>query len=292
VLKERVESRVRWRVTAIPAARWTDAHIEPGQVALWWLGHAGFAIRSASRRILIDPYLSDSLALRNRGRVRPHVRRVPPPLAPESIRSLDALLCTHAHPGHMDPGTLPAIALWSPRCRFVIPRAVLATALARGAPATETVTLNDGESVWLTDDIRVEAIPAAHDEISIDARGEHRFLGYVLSVDGLTLYHSGDCVPYPGLAERLAGRSVSAALLPVSGRDERQRAAGAPGNFHLEEAVRLAEELAIPVLVPHHFGVFDADAVDPSVLEARAARPARTRLLVPDLDHGLLLQRD
>ena len=182
MLKERVESRVRWRVTAIPAARWTDAHIEPGQVALWWLGHAGFAIRSASRRILIDPYLSDSLAIKNRGRVRPH--------------------------------------------------------------------------------------------------------------DGLTLYHSGDCVPYPGLAERLAGRNISAALLPVSGRDDGQRAAGAPRNFHLEEAVRLTEELAIPVLVPHHFGVFDVDTTDLSILEARAARPGPTRLLVPDVDHGLVLQRD
>ena len=36
--------------------------------------------------------------------------------------------------------------------------------------------------------------------------------------DGLTIYHSGDCAPYEGLARNLSGFQIDLALLPVNGR--------------------------------------------------------------------------
>jgi L-ascorbate metabolism protein UlaG (beta-lactamase superfamily) len=284
-----LEPRLRWRVIDAPVAEWPATALVPGQVALWWLGQAGFLLRSARRAVMIDPYLSDSLALKYRGRELAHVRCMPPPLIPAAARGLDALLCTHAHSDHMDPGTLPIVAHTSPRCRFVVPRAVQATALSRGVPPGGLVGINDGEAIDLADDLRVEAIAAAHEELGIDVHGEHRFLGYVITLAGITFYHSGDCVPYPGLDERLDGKRIDVALLPVNGRDHYRRSRGVPGNFRLDEAVRLAEDHKVPLLVPHHFGLFDFNTVDRATVDAQAARSGRTRLLVPDVDRAIVV---
>ncbi|MHB9037412.1 MAG: MBL fold metallo-hydrolase, partial [Armatimonadota bacterium] len=83
----------------------------------------------------------------------------------------------------------------------------------------------------------------------------------------LTLYHSGDCVPYNGLPDHLREKRIDVALLPVNGRDSYRKNRGVPGNFSLAEAVQLCEDAHIPVLIAHHFGMFDFNTID--VNEAR-----------------------
>ena len=51
--------------------------LDHGQVALWWLGQAGFAVRVGSHTFLIDPYLSDSLAKKYKGQQFTHQRMMP-----------------------------------------------------------------------------------------------------------------------------------------------------------------------------------------------------------------------
>lgn len=65
-------------------------------------------------------------------------------------------------------------------------------------------------------------------------------MGYVLHSNGLQSYHSGDCMPYPALAETLQKLEVGVTLLPVNGRNDYRLQRGVPGNFHPHEAVRLA----------------------------------------------------
>ena len=50
-------------------------------VSLYWLGQAGFLIDTGSKRLLIDPYLSDSLAEKYRDRGFSHERMIAPPIA-------------------------------------------------------------------------------------------------------------------------------------------------------------------------------------------------------------------
>ena len=76
---------------------------------LHWLGQAGFVIAWDDRRLMIDPYLSDALALKYAGTRFPHQRMMPPPVTAEQIDCLDLVLCTHAHSDHMDPGLLPGL---------------------------------------------------------------------------------------------------------------------------------------------------------------------------------------
>jgi L-ascorbate metabolism protein UlaG (beta-lactamase superfamily) len=238
----------------------------PG-VKLWWVGQAGFVVRAADRTLLIDPYLSDSLAKKYTGKIYPHIRAMPSPLSPGQARGIDAVLCTHRHSDHMDPGTLPEAAALNPLCVFVVPKAARERALEIGLPVERIAAMADGDRLLPFEGISIEALPSAHEERKRNERGEDEFLGYVLRAGRVTLYHSGDCVPYPGLRERLASLHIDAALLPINGRDERRRSNGIPGNFTFREAVELCEGAGIPSLICHHFGMFDFNTAD--LVEAR-----------------------
>jgi L-ascorbate metabolism protein UlaG (beta-lactamase superfamily) len=247
----------------------------PGEVALWWLGQAGFAVRSGSSLVLLDPYLSDSLAAKYRGGLFPHTRLFEVPVAPEAIVGVDVVCCTHGHTDHLDPWTIRGLLAGGAKPRFVVPRAVRSTALERGVPAELLMGVTAGDRLDLGDGISLEVVPAAHEERRIDDAGDEVFLGYVLILGGVRLYHSGDCAPYPGQAELLAGRGIHAALLPVNGRDTFRQENGVPGNFTAREAIELCRAAGIPRLVPHHWGLFDFNTVDPAVA-ARAFEQAGT----------------
>ncbi|WOD13939.1 MBL fold metallo-hydrolase [Paraburkholderia kirstenboschensis] len=242
------------------------------QVVLYWLGQAGFVIDCEGFRMLIDPYLSDSLAEKYRGTRYPHVRMLPAPLAPDDLDRLDLVLCTHRHTDHMDPGTLQPLARRFPALRFVVPAASVDEAIKRcGVGMDRLIPVNAGMRVQVRDDCLVSPIASAHETLEADDKGQHPWLGYVIEACGVRLYHSGDCVPYAELAGRIAERQPDVALLPVNGRDEARSGNGVPGNFTLDEAVELMKEAHVPVMVAHHYGLFDFNTISPEEIDARIA---------------------
>lgn len=235
-------------------------------VRLWWLGQAGFALKHRNVLLLIDPYLSNSLAEKYRNSEFKHLRMMPIPVAPEDLGGCNWYLCTHGHTDHMDPGTIRGILqVTSPN--FLIPRAEMDRGRERGIPAGKTHGLNAGETLQLDDDIAVEAIASAHEHLDMDAEGNYKYLGYVISVGDLRLYHSGDCVPYPGLAEKLAEKQIDVAFLPINGRDEVRLSKGVPGNFTVAEAVELCKTAGIGQLIGHHWGMFDFNTIEKTTAE-------------------------
>ena len=166
----------------------------------------------------------------------------------------------------MDPGTIRAI-LQASSPNFLIPRAEMDRGRERGIPAPAIHGINAGETLRLADDITVEAIASAHERLDVDAGGNHKYLGYVISVGDVRLYHSGDCVPYPGLAEQLAEKQIDVAFLPINGRDEYRLSRGVPGNFTVAEAIALCKAAAIEHLVGHHWGMFDFNTIEKSTAE-------------------------
>lgn len=247
---------------------------DPESFSISWLGQSGFAVRAGSHRFLVDPYLSDSLEVKYRGSERPHDRMMPPPARVADLAGLQLVFCTHAHSDHMDPETLPAIARDMPACRFVLPRAHVKKAGEIGVPDAVMLPLDAGESLDFPDGLSVRAIPAAHEQLETDSNGHHLFLGYLWQWRGTTIYHSGDCVPYEGLAGAI--RKADLALLPVNGCGR-----GVPGNFSFEEAVQLCRTLNIPHLIPHHFGMFSFNTVSRSDLEKKASGTSSPGVSLP-----------
>lgn len=228
--------------------------------AVWWLGQAGFLIAHGGLRIVVDAYLSDSLAEKYRGKPVPHTRMMPPPVAPDALTGIDWLLCTHGHTDHMDPGTIPVLLAANPQARVLAPRAELARALERGVPEDRLVLIDAGETVDLGG-VHCTATPSAHEEMTRSEAG-FLYLGYVLSGGGITLWHSGDTVPWDGQAEWLAPFRVDLALLPVNGRDARRAANGVPGNLTMAEAIALTDAIGARAMIAHHLGLFDFNTLD------------------------------
>jgi L-ascorbate metabolism protein UlaG (beta-lactamase superfamily) len=275
------EARLTTAAAPFPARRTGAA----GGAALsaWWLGQAGFLLEAGPTRLVVDPYLSDTLAAKYRGKPFPHVRMMPVPLDPAALREVDLVLASHGHTDHLDPGTLAPLAAANPACRFVVPAAHAALAVSRGVPGDRLVPARAFEVLEVAG-VRIHPLPSAHEDLAMDAAGQHLFLGYVLELPDATVYHPGDCVPYPELPARLSRHQVDLALLPVNGRDARRAAGGVPGNFTLEEAMELADDCRFGAVIGHHFGMFDFNTIDTEAARARiAARPELPTFLLAEL---------
>src|SRR5436309_3128726 len=109
---------------------------------LWWLGHSGFALKYRNAIIYVDPLLS-----------RQHPGRlVAPPFKAKDVTHAGLVLCTHAHAGHLDPDTVPAILAASRRAKVVMPMSAAAHAHALGIAYQRMVTTNADLRVEFLDD--------------------------------------------------------------------------------------------------------------------------------------------
>ena len=216
--------------------------------ALWWLGHSGFVIKFENMVFYVDPCLS-----KGGGRER----LFDPVISPSQITNADMVLCTDAHSGHMDPGSVRPILQASPRAKVVLPKSAAALAHAAGIPYDRMTTTDSGLRVEFFKNGpygRVYSVPSAHPELDWTPLGGYPHLGYLIRFGNCTIYHSGDCRLYDALAGMLRPYNVTAALLPIDGG----------GNFEIAEAAQLAEDIGARWLVPMHYGTFADQKTDVS----------------------------
>ncbi len=232
---------------------------------VWWLGQSGFLIRHGGSLLLLDPYLSDSLTRKYAATDKPHVRMTEQVIAPGRLRDIAVVTCSHNHTDHLDAETLLPIFASNPGAQFVIPEANRAFIAERlGCEESWPIGLDAGSSV-VVNGWQITGISAAHNELQTDDSGRHRFLGFILRRGPWTLYHSGDTLLYPGLAETLAEHAVDVAFLPINGNRPERRVAG---NLDGREAAQLAAEIGARWAVPHHFEMFEFNTAAPQELFA------------------------
>jgi L-ascorbate metabolism protein UlaG (beta-lactamase superfamily) len=260
-------------------------NISEKEVELIWLGQAGFALKFKHSLILIDPYLSDFLSKKYKETIFPHLRLMEIPLKPFAFHNVDFYFSTHAHSDHMDPETLSVIANINPNLKVIVPAAELKEAINRGAKESQVIPLNDGEHITLISDLNVTAIAASHETFKVDKKGKHHFLGYILDLGGIKIYHSGDCIPYKGLSKKLMESEIDLALLPINGRDKFRLTHGIAGNFTISEVLALCHEARVNHLIVHHFGMFAYNTVSNDELEQlKSKKSPSLNIIVPEIN--------
>lgn len=231
------------------------------RVALWWLGQSGFALKWGDAIIFIDPYLSEHLTAKYASTARPHVRMTAAPFRGTDVRRLDLLLATHKHSDHLDPGAMPDLLRNCAGARLAVPRALVDHATAMGVDRARIIAADADQEIRYPIRDReaiVHPIPSAHEQLDYSPSDGYPYLGYILQLGRRTIYHSGDCVLYDGLAERLQRFRLDLALLPINGRDP---ARGVPGNFTMAEAAQVAADANAQWLVPMHYDMFTFNTV-------------------------------
>lgn len=246
---------------------------------IWWLGQSGYLLQYNGKRALIDPYLSDSLTKKYAETDKPHVRISERVIDPELLPSIDLITSSHNHTDHLDAETLLTILKKNPACSIIIPEANREFVCNRLMIDLQLpIGLNE-EQTYQNDWISITAIPAAHNEIDRDEKGNCRYLGYVIHVAGITIYHSGDTLHFDGMEELISKHDPDLAFLPINGNDPNRKVAG---NLNASEAVALAKSCNIPLVIPCHYDLFAFNTADVNIFISHA-QEMQQRFIVLDL---------
>lgn len=257
-----------------------------GQLALWALGQSGFVIKGGATIAYIDPYLSDS------GAEIGAKRRFPIPMDPAAIQHADVVFATHEHLDHADGPTLGPLLAASPQATLITSPQGREIALQSDVAAERIIVPRVGERVEFAG-LTYTAMPASHGSSAlpvtryayeVDDEGHARWMGFLISCNGVTIYHSGDTILFSELLTALKGQRVDLALLPINGRDYFREQQDIVGNLWPREAVELAAAIESRVLIGCHNDLFDGNRVNPGILFDELDRRApwqRCHLLQP-----------
>ena len=249
---------------------------------LWWLGQSGYLLTYRGERVLLDPYLSDSLTVKYASTNKPHVRMSERVIDPSFLKNIAVVASSHNHTDHLDGETLIPILKNNPGIRFIIPEANRKFVCDR-VKCEESFPegLNDGDSVTVGS-FTFYGVPASHNELERDESGRCKFMGYVLKFGEFTVYHSGDTLLYEGIEDLLKSFNIDVALLPINGNDP---ARGVAGNLNAGEAVQLAKAAGIGVVIPCHYDMFTFNTADPGEFASLAKQAGQPYSVLPPGGH-------
>ena len=224
-----------------------------GMIAIWYLGQAGFAIKSGGILYGIDLYLRDSES-----------RQLPVPFTPaEAAGGFDYALCTHNHEDHLDEVTVRGMAAAGNRTVFVVPAPFASLTQSYGVPADHVIGAKAWEKVSLRG-AELTPTPAAHESFAFDEAGNHEFLGFLLDMPGAKLYHSGDTIEWESMTEEIKPLQADIMCLPINGSDWKRKKRNIIGNLDAREAADIADECGADLVIPMHFDMFAGNGENPA----------------------------
>ncbi|MES2848624.1 MAG: MBL fold metallo-hydrolase [Bacteroidota bacterium] len=236
-----------------------DSLLQDGGFHLWWFGQSGYLLQWNKKRVLIDPYLSDSLTKKYLTTDKPHTRISELVVRPELLKNISVVTSSHNHTDHLDAETLIPILKNNPSIKFIIPEANRIFVADRMKCKNDfPIGLNDKQSVTI-DGFTFHGIPAKHNEIDRDENGNCRYMGYVIEFGKYKIYHSGDTLWFDEMIDLLKPFNVDVALLPINGNKPERKVAG---NLDCREAAALGKAINAKYVVPCHYDLFEFNTAD------------------------------
>ena len=199
---------------------------------LRWLGHDAFLLRAGGKIIYFDPFQ----------------------LGP-GLPSADIICISHAHYDHCSPADLLTIQQ---------PSTLIVTETEAAAKLTgKIITLAPGERCE-AEGVIIETVPAYNTNKQFHPQF-NGWLGFILTVDGVRVYHAGDTDYIPEMKNIRA----DIALLPVSGTYV----------MTAEEAAQAAIAIGPKIAVPMHYDAIVGTVDDADRFAAVLAGRVRVEIL-------------
>jgi len=226
---------------------------------LWWLGQSGFLLQWNGKRVLLDPYLSDSLTKKYLTTDKPHTRMSELVVKPELLKNISVVTSSHNHTDHLDAETLLPVFKNNPGAKFIIPEANRDFVAERVKCEKDfPIGINDRKTV-AADGFEFHGIPAKHNEIERDENGNCKYIGYVIEFGKHKVYHSGDTLWFDEMIGLLKPFSVDVAMLPINGNKPERKVAG---NLDCKEAAALGKAINAKYVIPCHYDMFTFNTAD------------------------------
>jgi L-ascorbate metabolism protein UlaG (beta-lactamase superfamily) len=189
-----------------------------GEIELNWLGNSGFVIKN-SKVIYIDPY---------------NIK--------EDSSKADLILITHSHYDHCSVQDMNKIIQEGTK---IVVTADAQSKITRFEMPIRMEVIEAGQEL-IFEKVKVLAVPAYNMDKPFHPKDEG-WVGYVIKVDNVVIYHSGDSDKIPEM-QKLTGHGQSdkefVALLPVGGRF----------TMTAEEAADAAKLIKPSLAIPMHYG--------------------------------------
>ena len=199
-----------------------------------WIGQAGLLFETKDIKILIDPYLSNSVA-----KIQPHNYRRQS--IDEKFLKIkpDVIVITHNHADHLDKETLCNYLNDESSVTVLSPKGSWQEIRKFGGNKNNYVLFNDC-TTWSMGNISFRAVKAEH--------SDENAIGVIVQVEGKNYYVTGDTLYNEKVFESLPNLDIDMLFLPVN---------GIGNNMNFLDAEQFAERLNAKISVPIHYGMFD-----------------------------------
>lgn len=196
------------------------------------LGQAGLLFETNGVRIMVDPYLSNSIE-----KVNPkNYRRIP---VNESFYDVkpDIMIFTHNHLDHYDPETVCRFINEDTNVTVLAPSSVWSEVRKYGG--SNNYVLFNTHTEWTAYGIRFVAVKAEHSDSAA--------IGVIICDDEKKCYVTGDTLYNTEIFNELP-LNLDYVFLPVNGKGN---------NMNMVDAARFVSRIGAKIAVPIHVGMFD-----------------------------------
>ena len=209
-----------------------------------WITQAGLVFEADGKKIVVDPYLSDSCS-----KVNPLSKRRIPVDEKYLNMEYDVVIFTHDHMDHTDPETYPIILNKENYKTVLCPFS--SWNVVRTLKGNNNYVMFNAGTTWTEGNIKFKAIKAEH--------SDREAIGVAIYFEDKIYYVSGDTLYNRAVVDD-APENADYLFVPVN---------GVGNNMNMTDAADFAEAIDCDRVVPLHVGLFDDKKTEDFISDRR-----------------------